>query len=109
MDVHVPFAVTAALKLRGIEVLTAQQDGCSEFDDVALLNRATELVRILVTQDDDLLRIGASWQAEGRRFAGIIYSHQLQITIGQLVKDIELIAALTATDEWMGRIEYLPL
>ena len=68
MDVHVPFAVTTALKLRGIDVLTAQQDGCSEIDDVALLNRATELGRILVTQDDDLLRIGALWQADGASF-----------------------------------------
>lgn len=41
MDVHVHFAVTAALKLRGIEVLTAQQDGCSEFDDVALSRYGT--------------------------------------------------------------------
>ncbi len=99
MDVHVPFAVTTALKLRGIDVLTAQQDGCSEIDDVALLNRATELGRILVTQDDDLLRIGAVWQADGRKFSAIIYSHLLQITIGQMVKNIELMSTVTTSDE----------
>lgn len=56
MDVHVPYAVTTGLRLRGVDVLTAQEDGASELDDPALLDRATELGRVLYTQDDDLLR-----------------------------------------------------
>jgi hypothetical protein len=27
MDVHVPWAITAELRLRGVDVLTAQEDG----------------------------------------------------------------------------------
>jgi len=30
MDVHVPRAITSALRLRGIDVLTAQEDGSAE-------------------------------------------------------------------------------
>ncbi|MCC6392358.1 MAG: DUF5615 family PIN-like protein [Bryobacterales bacterium] len=55
MDVHVPGAVTMSLRMRGIDVLTAQEDGSATLDDSTLLKRATELGRILVTQDD-LLR-----------------------------------------------------
>ena len=58
MDVHVPRAVTTALRLRAIDVLTAQEDGTSKWDDGHLLQRATELGRILVSQDEDLLREG---------------------------------------------------
>jgi hypothetical protein len=33
MDVHVPRAVTLALRLRGIDVLTAQDDTADQLDD----------------------------------------------------------------------------
>jgi hypothetical protein len=47
MDVHVPYSVTYALRLRGVDVLTAQQDGADQLTDAALLNRATNLTRVL--------------------------------------------------------------
>jgi hypothetical protein len=73
------------------------------------LQRATELGRVFVSQDADLLREGARRMREHKDFSGIIYAHQLRITIGQMVEDIELIARATSQDEWRGRIEYLPI
>ncbi len=87
MDVHVRRAVTTALRLRTIDILTAQEDGTAELDD-RLLERATELGRVLVSQDVDLLRDGAQRQKEGKAFSGIIYAHQLRITVGQMVADL---------------------
>ena len=55
MDVHVPAAITRGLLLRGVDVLTAQLDGTTELEDPGLLDRATELGRVLFSQDDDLL------------------------------------------------------
>jgi hypothetical protein len=109
MDVHVPRAITVALRLRSIDVLTAQEDGAAQFDDGRLLQRATELGRVLVSQDDDLLREGTRCSRDGVDFSGIIYAHQLRITIGQMVEDLELIALATSQHEWRGRIEYLPI
>ena len=109
MDVHVPRAVTTALRLRGIDVLTAQEDGSAELDDGPLLKRATELGRILVSQDEDLLREGTRLLNEQREFSGIVYAHQLRVTIGQMAEDLELIARATFREEWSGRIEYLPI
>ena len=74
MDVHVPYAITIALRLRGVDVLTAQEDGSRELEDAALLDRATTLVRTMFTQDDDLLREGALRQRRGESFSGIIYA-----------------------------------
>ena len=91
MDVHVPRAVTAALRLRGVTVLTAQDDGAAQFTDAALLDRATEIGRILFSQDDDLLREATARQRTSKPFSGVIYAHQLEVTIGQCVQDLELI------------------
>ena len=55
MDVHVPNAITRALVLRSVDVLTAQLDGTTELEDPDLLDRTTELGRALFTQDEDLL------------------------------------------------------
>jgi len=109
MDVHVRRAVTSALRLRAIDVLTAQEDGGAQLDDARLLQRATELGRVLVSHDEDLLGEGARLLREGGDFGGIVYAHQLRVTIGQMVEDLELIATATSTDEWNGRIEYLPI
>ena len=109
MDVHVPRAVTTALRLRSIDVLTAQEDGSAKLDDDLLLQRATELGRILVSQDEDLLREGDRRLREGEEFSGIVYAHQLRVTIGQMVEDLELIATATSKEEWSGRIAYLPI
>ncbi len=65
MDVHVPYAISAELRLRGIDVLTAQEEGASELEDSALLDRASSLGRILFTRDDDLLSEASRRQRTG--------------------------------------------
>ncbi|MGH7965880.1 MAG: DUF5615 family PIN-like protein [Candidatus Binatia bacterium] len=95
MDVHVPDAITGGLRLRGVDVLTAQEDGTRQISDAALLDRATALGRILFSQDEDLLREATQRQRSGGTFAGLVYAHQLKVTIGQCVKDLELISLVS--------------
>lgn len=109
MDAHVRKSVTDGLRLRGVDVLTAQEDGADELDDPDLLDRATELGRVLFTQDDDLLREAKRRQKSGKAFGGVIYSHQLNITIGQCISDLELIAKATELEEWINKTEYIPI
>lgn len=109
MDVHVPYGISIGLRLRGVDVLTAQEDDSSELEDAALLDRATSVGRILFTRDDDLIREGAIRQKRGQNFMGIVYAHQLDVSIGQCVNDLELIAKASDSDEWINRVEYLPL
>lgn len=92
MDHHVDSAITEGLRRRGIDVLTCRDDGTNTWDDERLLERATELGRALFTQDDDFLAIAHRQQLAGRTFAGVIYGHQLDLSIGQAVRDLELIA-----------------
>jgi hypothetical protein len=97
------------LRLRGVDILTAQEDGSRELEDATLLDRATTLHRILFTRDDDLLREGAIRQKRGPGFTGIVYAHQLDVSIGQCVVELELIAKASDSDDWINRMEYLPL
>jgi len=109
MDVHIRLAVTDGLRLRGVDVLTSQEDGTEEFEDSDLLNRATELGRVLFTQDDDLLREANKKHQIGGIFAGVFYAHQLNISVGQTVLDLELLAKATEIEEWLNKIAYLPI
>ena len=92
MDVHMRRAVIEALRERRVDVLTAQADGTTELLDPALLDRAAELRRVLFSQDEDLLAEAARRQRDDIPFAGVVYAHQLRVTIGQCVNDLELIA-----------------
>jgi hypothetical protein len=109
MDVHVSVAMSGGLRLRGVEVLTAQEDGATRLSDAMLLDRATVLGRVLFSQDKDLLREAAQRQQSGTAFAGVIYAHQLLVTIGQCVRDLELIAQVGELEDFANRVEYLPL
>jgi predicted nuclease of predicted toxin-antitoxin system len=109
MDVHVRRAVTDGLRLREVDILTAQDDGAGRFDDPELLDRATELDRVLFTQDDDLLREAKRRQQSGEFFCGVIYAHQLNITVGKCIADLELIAKASEPEEWANSTAYLPL
>jgi predicted nuclease of predicted toxin-antitoxin system len=109
MDVNVRAEITKQLRVREVDVLTAEQDGMRELPDSQLLDRATNLNRVLFTRDADLLGEAVARQRSGALFAGIIYAHQMQVTIGQCVENLELIAKISTMDEWIDRIEYLPM
>ncbi len=109
MDVHVPAAITAGLRRRGIDVLTSQEDGADRLPDDRLLQRSTELGRVLFSQDDDLLALATEWQQESTPFNGVIYAHQLSAGIGTLVNDIELVLSCCNATELANCVTYLPL
>lgn len=109
MDENVPRAITGGLRLRGIDVLTVQEDGRRGLEDPRVLDRATELGRVLFSQDEDLLVEARRRQREGIAFSGVVYAHQLHSTIGECVHDLELVAQAAGREEMNGRILFVPL
>jgi hypothetical protein len=83
MDVHVPGAITRQLRRRGVDVLTAQEDGHDTVVDDDVLARAIELGRLLFTHDVRFRVLAEDWQRQGREFAGLAFGAQLGGTIGQ--------------------------
>lgn len=109
MDVHVPAAISRGSIRRGIDVLTSQEDETRRANDERLLARATELDRVLVSQDEDLLAIAATWQASGRPFVGLVFAPQEGASIGRYTDDLELIAKCCEPAELRLQVQFLPL
>ena len=109
MDENVRGALTRALRQRGVDVVTAQEDGHTARPDPDVLDRATELGRVLFTYDDDLLREAARRQREGAPFAGVIFAHQTRVPLGLCVAQLTLIAEVGEPQELENLVEYLPL
>jgi hypothetical protein len=109
MDENVHRAITGGLRIRGVEVLTVQEDERSGAADPEVLDRATELGRPLFSQDDDLLAEACRRQTAGIPFPGVIYAHQLHVTIGDCIRDLELISRAAEPADLKSRVEFLPL
>lgn len=109
MDVHVRRAVTNAIRLRGIDVLTAQEDQAALLRDPELLDRARALGRVLFSQDDDLLKEAAARQRSGQSFAGVIYAHQMHVPVGRCIEDLALLAKAEKMEAMLNRVVFLPL
>lgn len=109
MDVNVRRALTEALRLRGVDVLTAQEDGAAKLPDPLLLDRATALGRVLFTHDRDFLREAVLRQKQNEAFTGVIYAHQIETTLAQCLNDLLLIAQAGELEDLVNCVEYLPL
>ena len=109
MDVHVRGPVTTGLRLRAVDVVTAQEDGTARWEDDELLDRALVLACVLFTQDDDLLKEASKRQRTGELFGGLIYAHQHNITVRRSIDDLELIAKTCEPEEMENRVWFLPL
>lgn len=109
MDVHVPRAITRSLATAGLDVITAQEDGCGRMPDPELLDRASLLGRALFTRDDDLLAEAVRRQRASIPFAGVIFAHQMRANIGQCILDLQLLAECLKPAELADSVIYLPL
>jgi hypothetical protein len=108
-DVHVNQRVIDGARARGVDIITAQEDGRRRDGDDVLLLRAAALGRVMVSQDEDMLSHASRFIAAGVDFAGLIYAHQLNITIGQFIDDLELLCLVEDPPYMRNRIEWLPL
>ncbi len=109
MDQHVPRAITEGLRQRGVDVLRTQDDGHDRAVDADILDHAAALGRVVFRRDEDFLAIAQKRQANGTYFAGVVYSHQQGPSVGECVRDLEIIAVASEPAEMENRVEYLPL
>ncbi|MEM8638073.1 MAG: DUF5615 family PIN-like protein [Cyanobacteria bacterium P01_G01_bin.54] len=109
MDENVPQQITQGLRLRGIDILTVQEDGRSGLADPDVIARATELERVLFSRDNDFLVIAHDFQAQEIPFSGVIYVHPQAISIGNCVKELELIAKVCDIEDCRNLVQFLPL
>jgi hypothetical protein len=109
MDINIPRAITLGLRLRQVDVLTAQEDKAALLPDPALLDRATSLERVVFTFDSDFLEEASRRRKAAAPFSGVIYAHPMQITIGACIHDLELIAKACQPEDLRNTLQFLPL
>ena len=107
MDVHVPRPITRGLRRRGVDVLTAPDDGAARLEDPDLLDRAATLSRILFSQDEDLIAEAVRRQRIGQPFATVIFARQLDLSIGRCIADLEALAKAATPEDAQGQIIFL--
>lgn len=108
MGHNVPRSITDGLRARGVAIITSYEDNSNEFDDSELLDRASEVGCVLFTRDFNLLQEATKRQREGKQFKGVIYAHQLRISIGACIQNLELIAKVGEPEDLVDRVEFLP-
>src|SRR5262245_55272948 len=99
IDEHIPSAIAAGLRERGIDVLTIQDDGRTGTDDTDNLRRAFELHRVLVTEDHDYESIAAEFWSNSESFYGIAFVIRWGVSFGTLIGDLEMLATCAEVDE----------
>ncbi len=102
MDEHVHPAITRGLRLRGIDILTAQDVGMLGVADERHLSLATSLERVVFTNDDDFLKLHAA----GFEHVGIAFAHH-NASIGRVVRGLTLIYEILSVVEMKNHVEFL--
>ena len=109
LDHNVHGLVARQLRARGVDVVTAFEDGRHELSDPLLLDRAGELGRVFVSHDRHLLREAARRSRLGIELVGVVYCHQDRLSLPALVDELELAALGSDEGELRGRVLFLPL
>jgi hypothetical protein len=109
MDAHVPHAITEQLRLRAVDVVAATEEGTHRLPDDQLLETASALGRVVFTHDHRFRAMAEQWQRDGRQFAGLAFGPAEGASIGQYVRDLEIIAKASDPGEWLNTVMFLPL
>ena len=84
LDENVPHAIAHGLRLRGIDVTTSTDVGLVSATDPEQLQFALSENRVIITHDQDMLRLAA----QGVPHAGIVYWPNFSKKIGYAVNKL---------------------
>lgn len=108
-DHHIPSSVVRALRLRGVDVLTAAEDGRADASDEELLTRAMGLGRTVVTQDRDFRILATQWQRAGHHFPGAISIAGGGFRLGPLIESLTILSLAGGPEDVVERVIYVPM
>lgn len=102
LDENLSPKIAEQLRQRGIDAVCVRDLDLLGDEDVNHLERATKLGRALVTSDIDFLRLAAT----GVSHAGIIFANQQDYTLGDWVKNLELLCFVYSSEDMENHVEY---
>lgn len=101
-DEHIHPAVVAALRTRGVDVLTAQEANLLSVSDNRHLDFASQQGRVLFSFDAAFTRLHAAQHPH----TGIIFASR-QTPIGQQVRSLLRIYQVLSQEDMIDRLEFI--
>ena len=102
LDEHVDPAIATALRRAGIDVTTTVEVGLRTKDDEAQLEFGLAEGRVIVTRDQDFLRLASGMLDH----PGIVFYTANQ-SMREIIEGLILIYEVMLASEMMGHVEYL--
>jgi hypothetical protein len=100
--------LVAALRSRGVEVITVLEVGLTGKSDEEQLAFATERGCVLYTFNvSDFCRLHAHWISSGREHGGMILAPQKRFSVGEQLRRILHLRSGTSTTGMWNRAEFL--
>lgn len=100
--------LVAALRSRGITVVTASDAGMTAKSDEEQLGYATERGCVLYTFNvSDFYRLHSQWTAAGREHAGMILATQQRYSVGEQLHRILHLRATLSIERMRNHVEFL--
>ena len=100
--------LVAALRSRGLTVITALDAGLGEKPDEEQLVFAAEHGCVLYTFNvSDFYRLHTEWSSVGREHAGMILAPQQRFSVGEQLRRILRLRATNTTASMRNQVEFL--
>ena len=103
-DENIERSIVEGLRRRRIEVISARELGYHGKSDEFHIKKASELKAVILTHDVDFIKMAQEAKAN---HCGIIFSHPKNVTIGQCIRDVELIVSILIDEDMQNHIEFL--
>jgi predicted nuclease of predicted toxin-antitoxin system len=103
LDENISNAVAKGLIRRGIDVTTTAKENLIGASDQEQLAFALSQGRVLVTQDDDFLRL----HQFGKLHAGIVYCRKSSRSTGEIIQALGLLWECVAPEEISVQVEFI--
>jgi predicted nuclease of predicted toxin-antitoxin system len=109
LDHNIQQAVVEGLKRRRLDVVSATDWSATRDSNERLFELATRANRVIVTHDHDFLKLAAAAQREARDFPGVVFCVLVNVSVGTLLDDLELIARALSPQDIANRVIRVPL
>ncbi len=100
--------LVSALRMRGVDVITAREAGMIEQKDEVHLEYATRQGRVLLSFNvGDFYRLHTGFLREGKSHTGIILARQQRYSVGEQMRRLLKLIATKSAEEMSNQVEYL--
>ncbi|MBM4296453.1 MAG: hypothetical protein FJ143_01800 [Deltaproteobacteria bacterium] len=101
-------ALVRGLRARGVDVVTALEEGMIERDDEAHMEFAAKAGRALYSFNvGDFYYLHGKYVAEDKEHAGVILTRQQQFTVGEQLRRLLRLIANVPAEHMRNRVEFL--